>query len=187
MQEVMKRSVPLAALACVVIAAIATGCAQPSQTTNGGLLANRDPQHIVSRDHWELIQVPDERFPVAAIVDSTSDVTLSVSCDDKGLLLMGPDSPQPQRKDPSIGLSWDGEVGPVGMVHSFKSSYGWGFGTDENYPGFWPLMEHLKQHRVLEVTVSAAGTEPLHYRFSLVQADEAIDSVFSTCGRKSPI
>jgi hypothetical protein len=170
----------------MILAVVATGCAQPPQTTSGGLPVHRDPQHRMSRDQWELIQVPDERWPVAVIVDSTGDVSLSVSCYDKALLLIGPDSVQPHLKDPSIELSWDGAVGPDGMLHSFESSFGWGFGTDDSYSGFWPLMERLKQHRILEATVSDAGTEPLHYRFSLVQADAAIGSVFDACGKKGP-
>jgi len=179
MQVGMKRSAPLAALAC---AAALFGCAQP-QTTNSGLPIHRDPQHRMTHDHWEVIQFPGESSPVAMIVDSTDDASLTLSCDHNGLLLMGPDSERPPLKDPSLELSWDGETGPDGWLHSFETSFGWGFGTDESYPDFRPLIERLKQHRSLEATVSSAGAAPLRYRFSLDQADEAIDHVLAECGK----
>jgi hypothetical protein len=160
-----------------------SACAQPPQMTNNGLPIVRDAEHQMSSTHWEVVQLSGEATPLAAIIDSTRTVSLTLGCGDPASLLMGPDK-GPELKNPSIKLSWDGETSAEPLMESFPSTSGWGFGTAAGDPGFEPMLARLKQHQTLEATINDAGREPLRYRFSLAQADEAIDHVLGVCGKK---
>jgi len=170
-------------IAAALLVLSATACAQPPQTTDNGLPIVRDAQHPMSSTHWEVVQLPGEATPLAAIVDSTRAIMLSLGCGGGTSLLLGTDR-GPDLKDPSINLAWDGVAAPGPLLEFFPSTSGWGFGTAAGDPGFEPMMTGLKQHQTLEVTISAAGRDPLRYRFALAQADKAIDHVLSVCGKK---
>lgn len=158
-------------------------CAQPTQMTNNGLPIVRDAEHRMSSSHWEVVQLPGEATPIAAIVDSTRAVLLSLGCGNSLSLLMGPER-GPHLKNPSIKLSWDGVPDAEGLLESFPATAGWGFGTGKGDPGFEPVLARLKQHQVLEATISDSSSEPLRYRFSLAQADRAVDYVLGVCGKR---
>jgi hypothetical protein len=161
-----------------------SACAQPPQMTGNGLPIVRDAEHRMSSTYWEVVQLPGEATPLAAITDSTKTVLLSLGCEKSVSLLMGPDK-GPHLKNPSIKLAWDGQMDIESLLESFPASSGWGFGTGEGDSGFEPALTRLKQHQTLEATVSDTGIEPLRYRFSLAQADKTIDYVLGVCSKKS--
>ena len=160
-----------------------SACAQPQQMTSNGLPIVRDAEHRMSSTRWEVLQLPGEATPIAAITDSTLTVLLSLGCDKSGgLLLVGPDK-GPKLKNPSIKLSWDGETAAETLLESFPATGGWVFGTAEGDPGFEPMLARLEQHQSLDATINDAEGETLRYRFNLNGAKPAIDTVLAECNR----
>jgi len=170
--------------ACAALLFLATGCAQQQQATSNkdGLQIIHDPDHRISASQWEVIELAGEGPVLAAVSDSTRNVLLSLACDDKStVLLMGPAEKSTQLKDPTLELVWDGSITTNDQLESFSSEDGWGFGLDSRAPGFTGAVSRLKQHKTLAATVSSGGAEPLRYRFSLAQADKAMDYILANC------
>jgi hypothetical protein len=140
----------------------------------------------MSPAHWEVVQLPGEPTPLAAIVDSTETVQISLGCGGNVLLAMGPDKGL-NLPHPSLKLSWDAEVSADTGLEAFSSGGTWVFGADRDQAAFWPTIGRLKRHRILEATVSDVSIAPLHYRFSLADADQAIDYVLAQCGVSNPV
>jgi hypothetical protein len=174
------------ALLLMAVALAAFGCAQP-QGGADKLVIIKDPEQMLSRSRWEVLELPGEASVLASVTDSTGDILLALSCDDDdslGLLIGRREGSQLQ--NPSLALTWDGEDEVERRWNAVPDEEVWAFGVLEDHSAFWPSITRLRQHRSLEAVVSAADQPEQRYRFSLAQAAGAIDYVLAKCGKKAP-
>ncbi len=149
-----------------------------------GIPIARDPEHRVASEHWEIVQHPGQASPIASVADSTAEADLTASCKGVELRMRLPASSQP--KAPSLALSWDGAVNDATSWNSVSGEAGWAFAVDHSAPGFWPAIWNLTHNKLLEATISDAGTEPRRYWFSMAGAERASDYVLALCGKAKP-
>jgi hypothetical protein len=146
-----------------------------------GIPIARDPEHRVASEHWEVMQLPDQTSPIAAVADSTAAADLILSC--KNVELRMRSQKGLPLEVPSLTLSWDGEVNAATAWNYVADQTGWAFAVNHSAPGFWPAIWNLSQFKSLEATISDTGTAPQHYWFSMVGAETASDYVLALCGK----
>ena len=164
-------------LSAILVLAMA-GCAQ-SGSNGGGL---------VSSGHWEVSPpLHDDGMTIAMInaADMQSVMQLYCHAPSKDLVLqIAPRDLAGDAKDQSLTLAFDGGA-PVAQHWQADMYQGkfLAFGLGSESPAFTPMIDALRTHRSVEITISTSGKEVRRDTVALQGAASAIDQVLTVCGR----